>query len=100
MDERIRYPKYMTHKEQKSEFQKRMNRDGWSERNIVGNERASELKELYEESGFEVMLVPVNVNGGGLACDGCYDNFEKVPDVFQVIYTREAKKKQKVSDSR
>ncbi len=46
-------------------------------------------QELYEESGFDVMLVPVSVNGGGLACDGCYDNPEKVPDVFQVIYTKE-----------
>jgi len=89
MDKRIRYPQGMIHKEQKSAFQKKMEQDGWNERTTVDNVRASELKELYEESGFEVMLVSVSANGGGLACDGCYDNPEKVPDVFQVIYTRE-----------
>jgi|GEM_PF-2890712 len=88
MTERIRYPKTMQHKAKKSEFEKMMEKDGWEKRAVVDNRRADELKELYEETGFEVKVVPVSVNGGGLACDSCFDDPQKVPDEFQVIYTR------------
>ncbi len=88
MNERIRYSKTMLHKKGKSEFEKNMENEGWEKRAVVDDQRVTELRELYEEMGFEVMLVPVSVNGGGLACDSCFGDVKKVPDSFQVIYTR------------
>ncbi len=88
MNERIRYPKTMPHRKIKSEFEKKMENEGWEKRAVVDSRRVDELRELYEEMGFEVLLVPVSVNGGGLACDSCFVDVKKVPDSFQVIYTK------------
>ncbi|NOZ84239.1 MAG: hypothetical protein GXP60_05470 [Epsilonproteobacteria bacterium] len=88
MNERIRYPKTMMHRKGKSAFEKKMENEGWEKRAVVDGQRVDELRELYEEMGFEVLLVPVSVNGGGLACDSCFSDVKKVPDSFQVIYTK------------
>ena len=58
---------------------------GWTRRTTIDEPRLSELTELYQELGFEVMLRPVSEEELGEACNEC---FLKDPDRYRTIYTR------------
>jgi hypothetical protein len=62
---------------------------GWERRTTTDEPRLSELVELYEELGFEVMLRPISREKLGQDCQECY---LAEPDRFRTIYTRPATK--------
>ena len=59
--------------------------EGWTERNTIDEPRLSELVELYEELGFEVMLRPVSADEMTEACSVCV---MADPERYKTIYTR------------
>ena len=59
--------------------------DGWTKRTTIDEPRLSELVELYEELGLEVMLRPVSRGELGDQCGEC---MMVDPERFQTIYTR------------
>lgn len=59
--------------------------EGWTARNTIDEPRLSELVELYEELGFEVMLRPVSPGDAGRVCAECV---LVDPDRYRTIYTR------------
>ena len=58
---------------------------GWERRTTIDEPRLSELVELYEELGFEVLLRAINREALG---DGCSECYLDQPDRFRTIYTR------------
>jgi hypothetical protein len=60
----------------------------WTRRTTIDEPRLSELVELYEELGFEVLLRPVDQEELGDACRECYLT---APDLYRTIYTRPAR---------
>ena len=58
---------------------------GWERRTTTDEPRLSELVELYEELGFEVMLRPISRDELGQECQECY---LAEPERFRTIYTR------------
>jgi hypothetical protein len=59
--------------------------DGWTTRTTTDEPRLSELVELYEELGFEVMLRPVSPDAAGMTCAIC---IMEDPERYRTIYTR------------
>ena len=59
--------------------------EGWTTRNTIDEPRLSELVELYEELGFEVMLRPVSPEHTGEVCAECV---MVDPERYRTIYTR------------
>ena len=59
--------------------------EGWTARNTIDEPRLSELVELYEELGFEVMLRPVSADQAGEVCAECV---MVDPERYKTIYTR------------
>jgi hypothetical protein len=59
--------------------------EGWTARNTIDEPRLSELVELYEELGFEVMLRLVSPEHAGEVCAECV---LVDPDRYKTIYTR------------
>jgi hypothetical protein len=59
--------------------------EGWTVRNTIDEPRLSELVELYEELGFDVMLRPVSPENAGEACAECVT---VEPERYKTIYTR------------
>jgi hypothetical protein len=59
--------------------------EGWTERNTTDEPRLSELVELYEELGFEVMVRPVAVDDLAETCSVCV---MAEPERYKTIYTR------------
>ena len=54
-------------------------------RNFVADEpRLSEMVETYEELGFEVVVVPISIDGAE-----CTECMKQKPELFQVIYTKQ-----------
>ena len=58
-------------------------RDGWQRCFVAEEPRLSEAIETYEELGFEVKTVPVDVRGGG-----CTECMKAHPGRHFVIFTR------------
>ena len=58
---------------------------GWLRRTTIDEPRLSELVDLYEELGFEVVLRPPSPDELGAECSECY---MADPDRFRTIYTR------------
>ena len=58
---------------------------GWEKRTTIDEPRLSELVELYEELGFEVLLRPISREELG---DGCSTCLFAEPDRYRTIYTR------------
>ena len=58
---------------------------GWEQRTTIDEPRLSELVELYEELGFEVVLRAIDRETLGEGCNECYLN---QPERFRTIYTR------------
>jgi len=66
-----------------------LERQGWERRTAEREPRLSELVALYEELGFEVMLLPSrpeDFSGTGKECEACLD--EETLAQYKTIYTR------------
>ena len=63
----------------------RVDLTGWEQRTTTDEPRLSELVELYEELGFEVMLRPISREELGQDCQECY---LAEPERYRTIYTR------------
>ena len=61
--------------------------EGWERQCIVTEPRLSELAELYESIGFEVILEPVDPNGCGTGCRECFKDEANLAK-HRTIYTR------------
>jgi hypothetical protein len=59
--------------------------EGWTMRTTTDEPRLSELKELYEELGLEVMLRPVSRAELGDQCSEC---MMADPERYRTIFTR------------
>jgi len=57
---------------------------GWRKQGTYDEPRLSELVELYEEAGFEVLVEPFDPQDGSL-CNECMKTF---PEKYKAIYTR------------
>jgi hypothetical protein len=70
-----------------------LTRLGWEKRFVADEPRLSEMKELYESIGFEVLLEPLPGKEELAGCteSGCTACFEVDPDRFRIIYTRPSK---------
>ena len=66
---------------------------GWERRTTTDEPRLSELVELYEELGFEVMLRPISLEELGQECQECY---LADPERYRTIYTRIGAKSESV----
>jgi hypothetical protein len=79
----------MTKKTKKEE---ELLKEGWQRRFIASEPRVSEMKAMYEETGFEVHLEPLaageDPGDAHEECEGCRICFTGREDVYQVIYTR------------
>jgi hypothetical protein len=65
---------------------------GWEKRFMADEPRLSEMKELYESIGFEVLLEPLPPKEELAACaqEGCTACFDIDPERYRIIYTRAA----------
>ncbi len=63
---------------------------GWEKRFFADEPRLSEMKELYESIGFEVLLEPLPSKDELAACseEGCTACIDLDPDRYRTIYTR------------
>ncbi|HMY36934.1 MAG TPA: hypothetical protein PKW36_12565 [bacterium] len=59
---------------------------GWQRRYVADPRAAQEAKLNYEEMGFEVQLLPTDVQSVSAECNGCRAAIEK----YQIIYTRKS----------
>ena len=60
---------------------------GWTRQNTIDEPRLSELVKMYEASGFEVHLEPLDLDETK-ECDEC---MRREPERFKTIYTRPKK---------
>jgi hypothetical protein len=67
-----------------------LTRLGWEKRFTADEPRLSEMKEMYESIGFEVLLEPLPAREELAACaeSGCTACFDVDPDRYRIIYTR------------
>jgi hypothetical protein len=65
-------------------------RQGWEKRFLADEPRLSEMKELYESIGFEVLLEPLPPKEelAGCAESGCTACLDMDPARYRTIYTR------------
>lgn len=63
---------------------------GWEKRFMADEPRLSEMKELYESIGFEVLLEPLPPKEELAACaeGGCTACLDADPARYRIIYTR------------
>jgi hypothetical protein len=63
---------------------------GWEKRFMADEPRLSEMKELYESIGFEVLLEPLPPKEDLAACaeSGCTACLDADPERYRIIYTR------------
>ena len=72
--------------------------DGWTERFIANEPRLSEAVEMYKESGYEVLLLPLPKDNECQTCLGdgekeaCWICFDGVEDQYKMIFTRPIKR--------
>ncbi len=62
------------------------NDKNWQRRNIVDEPRLSELVEMYESLGFEVMLKDFIPDENSDKCSECMTAF---PERYKILFTRE-----------
>lgn len=69
-----------------------LKKEGWQKRFVAEEPRLSEMVQLYEETGFEVLLEPVSAveepDEGKGECQECRICLEGGEDQYQVIFTR------------
>ena len=63
---------------------------GWEKRFIADEPRLSEMRELYESIGFDVLLEPLPSKEELALCaeGGCTVCFDVDPEKYRTIYTR------------
>jgi hypothetical protein len=63
---------------------------GWEKRFMSDEPRLSEMKEIYESIGFEVLLEPLPEKEELTSCaeSGCTACIDLDPDRYRTIYTR------------
>jgi len=63
---------------------------GWEKRFLADEPRLSEMKEMYESIGFEVLLEPLpgKEELAGCAESGCTECMDLDPGRYRTIYTR------------
>jgi len=66
-------------------------RQGWEKRFVAEEPRLSEMTELYESIGFEVLLerLPSKEELAACAESGCTACLDMDPERYRTIYTRE-----------
>lgn len=62
-----------------------LEKKGWQRRTTLDNIRLTEIIELYESLGFEVLLEPVQPKNFGVKCSNCY---LADCDKFTILYIR------------
>ncbi len=72
--------------EQALERHRKLVEEGWIRRFTAEEPRLSEMKELYESLGLEVLVTSVTLEGA-LECSGCFD-ISEFEDRYKTIYTR------------
>jgi hypothetical protein len=67
---------------------------GWERRFTADEPRLSEMKEMYESIGFEVLLEPLPSKEELAGCteSGCTACLDVDPDRYRTIYTRAVEK--------
>jgi hypothetical protein len=60
-------------------------KEGWIKRTILDEPRLSEVAELYESLGFEVLLRPVDPSTFGAECNKC---IKEQCDRFSTVFVR------------
>jgi hypothetical protein len=73
-------------KEQALERHKKLIEEGWTRRFTAEEPRLSEMKELYESLGLEVLVTSATPEEGQ-QCSGCFEIAE-FEDRYKTIYTR------------
>ena len=58
---------------------------GWTKQSTHDEPRLSEMKEMYEEIGFEVHMEPFNPDNE----PGCSECMKPDPDRYKTIYTKQ-----------
>ena len=71
-------------------------KEGWERKFVSMEPRLSEMAELYESLGLEVLLEPLPpkgeaLNSGSCEASGCTVCFEADRDRYRIIYTRPRK---------
>jgi len=63
---------------------------GWEKRFMADEPRLSEMKDLYESIGFEVLLEPLPPKAEPAECaeNGCTACLDGDPERYRIIYTR------------
>ena len=61
-----------------------LTRKGWEKQDIYDEPRLSEIVELYEEMGLEVLLEPFNPDDE----PGCVECMKVTPDKYKTVYTK------------
>ncbi len=64
-----------------------LTQQGWEKQTTYDKPRLSEIVELYEEMGLEVLLEPFNPDDE----PGCVECMKMSPEQFKTIYTRKQK---------
>jgi hypothetical protein len=70
---------------------KQLEKEGWVRQFMASEPRLSEAVQLYEESGYEVHLEPIDTLQADpdsetcTECRACFDGFE---DHYRIIFTR------------
>ena len=68
-------------------------RAGWERRFIASEPRLSEMKEMYESIGFEVLLEPLPTKAefdeaGGCSDNGCTVCLDANRELYRIVFTR------------
>jgi len=81
----------LARRENLSERLAQLEKEGWMRQFVASEPRLSEAVQLYEESGYEVRLEPIDTLNADpdsetcTECRACYEGFE---DQYKIIFTR------------
>ncbi|HEY3276489.1 MAG TPA: hypothetical protein VGJ94_07700 [Syntrophorhabdaceae bacterium] len=69
-----------------------LSRDGWEKKFVSCEPRLSEMAELYESLGLEVLVEPLppkdELNEGSCGAKGCMVCFDADSEKYRIIFTR------------
>lgn len=66
-----------------------LEQDGFERRGVYEEPRLTEIVQMYEEAGFEVVVLDYKA-GGGEHCNACLDDVD-AKNRYKVVYTRKRK---------
>ncbi|HTY25392.1 MAG TPA: hypothetical protein VMC85_19835 [Desulfomonilaceae bacterium] len=76
----------MMEREQALERHRKLTQEGWTRRFTAEEPRLSEMKDLYESLGLEVLVI-TGAPEEGRECSSCFD-IREFQDKYKTIYTR------------